>query len=96
MKTAIPDKRLPQSHGGPLDAASDSTIRDCAAEAVKARVTPDSADAAPLWALAWRSRSAAWMIRHRGLLENAITCPADVRTSSTGVRDPRTGPKSIR
>ena len=48
-------------------------IRDCAAEAVQAQVTPDSADAAPLWALAWRARSAAWMIRHRTLLEKAIT-----------------------
>jgi hypothetical protein len=47
-------------------------IRDCAAEAVKAQVTPDSSDPAPLWALAWRGRSAAWMIRHRALLENAI------------------------
>ena len=46
--------------------------RDGAAEAVKAQVTPDSADPAPLWALAWRSRSAAWMIRHRALLENAV------------------------
>jgi hypothetical protein len=43
------------------------------AEAVQAQVTPDSADAAPLWALAWRARSAAWMIRHRALLEKAIT-----------------------
>lgn len=48
-------------------------IRDCAAEAVKAQVTPDSADPAPLWALAWRARSAAWMIRHRALLETGIT-----------------------
>ena len=47
-------------------------IRDGAAEAAKAQVTPDSADPAPLWALAWRSRSAAWMIRHRVLLEDAI------------------------
>jgi hypothetical protein len=48
-------------------------IRDCAAEAVKAQVTPDSSDPAPLWALAWHGRSAAWMIRHRALLENAVT-----------------------
>jgi hypothetical protein len=47
-------------------------IRDCAAEAVKAQVTPDSRDPAPLWALAWRGRSAAWMIRHRALLESAV------------------------
>ncbi|MEU7905089.1 aminoglycoside phosphotransferase family protein [Actinoplanes sp. NPDC049118] len=48
-------------------------IRDCAAEAVRAGITPDSADPAPLWALAWRARSAAWMIRHRTLLERAVT-----------------------
>jgi aminoglycoside phosphotransferase (APT) family kinase protein len=47
-------------------------IRDCADEAVRAHVTPGSADPAPLWALAWRARSASWMIRHRTLLERAI------------------------
>jgi len=45
-------------------------IRDCAAEAVTAEVTPDYVG--PAWALAWRARSAAWMIRHRNLLEHAI------------------------
>jgi hypothetical protein len=51
-------------------------IRDRAAEAVKTRVTPDSDDPGPLWALAWRGRSAAWTIRNRALLENAIAaCP---------------------
>jgi hypothetical protein len=48
-------------------------IRDCVAEAVKAQVTRDSADPAPLWALTCSGRSAAWMIRHRPPLENAIT-----------------------
>ncbi len=47
-------------------------IRDCAAEATQARITPDSTDPAPLWSLAWRSRAAGWMIRHRNLLEQAI------------------------
>jgi hypothetical protein len=47
-------------------------IRGCAAEAVSARITPETTDAAPLWALAWRARSAAWMLRHRPLLERAI------------------------
>ena len=47
-------------------------IRDCAAEADQARVTPESADPAPLWAMTWRARSAAWMIRHRALLEHAV------------------------
>jgi hypothetical protein len=47
-------------------------IRDCAAEAARARITPDSNDPAPLWALAWRARAADWMIGHRNLLEHAI------------------------
>jgi hypothetical protein len=48
-------------------------IRDSAAEAIKAHVTPESTDTTPLWAVAWRARSAAWMLRHRPLLERAIT-----------------------
>ena len=48
-------------------------IRDCAAEAIQAHVTPDQGDATALWAIAWRARSAAWMIRHRHLLEHATT-----------------------
>ncbi|HWS31936.1 MAG TPA: hypothetical protein VN408_04245 [Actinoplanes sp.] len=48
-------------------------IRDCSAEAVQAGITPDSTDPAPLWALAWRARAAGWMIRHRTLLEQAVT-----------------------
>jgi hypothetical protein len=34
-------------------------------------VTPDQGDTTALWAIAWRARSAAWMIRHRHLLEDA-------------------------
>ena len=47
-------------------------IRDCAAEAVRAGITPDSTDPAPLWSLAWRARAAGWMLRHRTLLDQAI------------------------
>ena len=51
----------------------DYAIRDSAAEAVQARATPQSGDCGALWAIAWRARSAAWMVRHRALLENALT-----------------------
>jgi hypothetical protein len=47
-------------------------IRDCAWEAIRAQVTPESTDATPVWALAWRARAAAWMLRHRPTLEHAI------------------------
>ncbi|MEV6151879.1 aminoglycoside phosphotransferase family protein [Nonomuraea sp. NPDC052129] len=48
-------------------------IRDCASVAVRSRITPESTDPGPLWALAWQARAAAWMLRHRPLLENALT-----------------------
>jgi hypothetical protein len=47
-------------------------IRDSAKEASEAGVTRDSSDIAPLWAVAWRARSAAWMIRNRSLLQGEI------------------------
>jgi Ser/Thr protein kinase RdoA (MazF antagonist) len=48
-------------------------IRDSAAEAIQAGVTPESGDGDALWAVAWRARSAAWMVRHRSLLDDALT-----------------------
>jgi hypothetical protein len=47
-------------------------IRDCAWEAIRAQVTPESTDPTPLWALAWRARAAAGMLRHRPTLQHAI------------------------
>ncbi len=48
-------------------------IRDSAAEAIQAGVTPQAGDCDALWAISWRARSAAWMVRHRPLLDNALT-----------------------
>ncbi len=42
-------------------------------EAIQAGVTPGQGDATALWAIAWRAGSAAWMIRHRHLLEHVAT-----------------------
>jgi hypothetical protein len=58
---------------GLVTAMIDYAIRDSAAEAIQAGVTPQSGDRDALWAIAWRARSAAWMVRHRSLLENALT-----------------------
>ena len=57
---------------GLVTAMIEYAIRDSAAEAVQAGVTPRSGDGGALWAIAWRARSAAWMVRHRSLLENAL------------------------
>ncbi|ODT76825.1 MAG: trifolitoxin immunity protein [Pelagibacterium sp. SCN 64-44] len=43
-------------------------LHDTANEAIEARITPQSSDPTPLWALAWRARSAAWMDRNRAVL----------------------------
>ena len=51
-------------------------ICDSAQEADDAAVTPEmTSHPAALWAMAWRARSAAWMIRHRRLLETAVLFP---------------------
>jgi hypothetical protein len=51
-------------------------VHATAEEADAAGVTPDttSASTAPelVWALAWRARAAAWLVRHRRALENAL------------------------
>lgn len=56
-------------------------IRYCAGEATQpstrdgtigSPITMQSTDPTPLWAMAWRARSAAWMIHHRTLLERTI------------------------
>jgi len=49
-------------------------ICDTAHEADDAAITPETtAHPVALWAMAWRARSAAWMVRHRRLLETALT-----------------------
>lgn len=68
--------RLPTAHRAELVSTMiEYAIRDSAAEARQARVTPEPTDPGPLWAIAWRARSAGWMLRHRRLLERAIGRP---------------------
>jgi thiamine kinase-like enzyme len=46
---------------------------DAAGEADDAVITPETTThPIALWAMAWRARSAAWMIRHRRVLETAL------------------------
>jgi hypothetical protein len=47
-------------------------VHDAAEQAKEAAVTPESNDAEPLWAIAWRTRSASWMLHHRQTLEAAL------------------------
>jgi hypothetical protein len=58
---------------GLLDKIIELAISDTASEADDAKVTPETTGhPAALWAMAWRARSAAWMIRHRASLDAGL------------------------
>lgn len=63
---------------GFLDKMIEVAVYDAAGEAIEHDVTPDTTaglaeDGYPFaWGMAWRIRSAAWMLRHRTTLERAI------------------------
>jgi hypothetical protein len=58
---------------GFLNQIIEFAICDTAAEADDATITADTTShPIALWAMAWRARSAAWMIRHRRPLETAL------------------------
>lgn len=61
---------LPRRAGEVLvDRMIQIAVLDAADEAVQAAAAPD---AVPFWNLAWRTRAAGWMIRHRALLCAAV------------------------
>ena len=62
---------------GFVDRMIEFAIRSARDEAVSSRVGPDTVSPSPtgfplLWAVAWRARSAAWMLDHKAILEAAI------------------------
>lgn len=60
-----------------LDRIVEVAVRETAEEGIEARITmhgwDSSRDAGQLlWGLAWRARAAAWMLKHRPVLEQAL------------------------
>ncbi len=47
-------------------------VRDAAEQVIDANVTEDTKDPSELWAITWRTRSAAWMLKNRTTLEKII------------------------
>lgn len=47
-------------------------VHDSANQAIEANVTPQTMDYSSLWGITWRTRSAAWMMRNKSILRNAI------------------------
>lgn len=59
---------------GLIDRMIEFAICDTAWEADDAAITPETTThPVALWAMAWRARSAAWMIRHRAVLDRALS-----------------------
>lgn len=55
-----------------VDKIIEFAVQDAAAESVAAGVSPDTSDSTALWAVTWRIRSAAWMLRHRSALQAGL------------------------
>ncbi len=63
-----------RQRSGFVDRMIEFAICDTAWEADDAMVGPDTTThPIALWAMAWRARSAAWMVRHRRVLQAALT-----------------------
>ncbi|MFC1717675.1 phosphotransferase [Candidatus Poribacteria bacterium] len=63
-----------------VDRIIEFVVHDTAEQANDAGVDPDTIDPEPVWgnkavvwALAWRARAAAWLLRHRSTLQNALS-----------------------
>lgn len=49
-------------------------VLSAASDAVEAGITPESVDEPWIvWGVAWRTRSAAWMIQNKGVLQRAMS-----------------------
>jgi hypothetical protein len=67
-----------RQRGGFVDKMIAFAVHDARAEAVSYDVTPETTGGTSpggypyAWAIAWRARSASWMVTHRAMLERAI------------------------
>jgi hypothetical protein len=50
----------------------DVALADAADQAIEGKIRPGTDASENLWGLAWRTRAAAWMVRHRALLSTAL------------------------
>lgn len=55
-----------------LDIIIKFAISDAADQAIDANIKADSEDITPMWGLAWRTRSSAWLIKNQNILEKAL------------------------
>jgi hypothetical protein len=78
VRCIVDGYELPYSQrSGFVETMIEFAIHDAAVQAIEAKVTPDTKDYTPLWGITWRTRSASWMLRHRVVLEKALTHRAE-------------------
>jgi aminoglycoside phosphotransferase (APT) family kinase protein len=76
LRLILDGYELPRSERvGFVDKMIEFAVQDAAAEATEAGVTPETRDPEALWGVTWRTRSAAWMLRYRSVLEAALGSP---------------------
>ena len=57
---------------GFVDRIIEFAVHDAAEQVIETNVTPETQDPTPLWAITWRTRGAAWMLRHRAMLQRSL------------------------
>jgi len=60
------------ARSGFVDRMLHFAVLSAANEASEAGIAPETQDASALWGIIWRTRSAAWLVRHRDELDRAI------------------------
>jgi hypothetical protein len=80
VKAILDGYGLPRrERGGFVDKMIAFAVHDARAEAVSAAVAPDTATAMTpsgypyAWAIAWRARSASWMLTNRSMLQRSVS-----------------------
>jgi hypothetical protein len=79
LRCILDGYELPHSQRvGFVEKMIEFAIHDAAVQAIEGNVTLETKDASSLWAIAWRTRSASWMQRHKAVLEREITLGSGV------------------
>lgn len=73
LRLVLDGYELPRAQRvGFVDKMIEFAVHDAAEQVRVPAVGPETQDPTHLWAVAWRVRSAAWMLRHRSVLERAL------------------------
>ncbi len=73
LRAILDGYELPRSlRVGFVDKMIEFAVHDAAEQVIETNVTQGTKDPTPLWAITWRTRSAAWMLHHRSMLQRTL------------------------